>query len=183
MNTKISSVVLAMVAVWLGAYAAQHYMWSAPARVNPLTNFIVLSMLDAQGDTAGTKIYGRDPTPTAAAVPAEDPSTGRSASLYLLENATVHFRVSDEDAAELDNYFTEFRLSFRVYEHGVKNAPLQDNVLLHVVEGGLGQTSIENHTTLQAGIWDLVIAVDYAARPVSSTALGDLIIYIYAEEA
>jgi hypothetical protein len=70
-----------------------------------------------------------------------------------------------------------------VYERGLVNAAPHDNLNLHVVVNGVGQTNIDNSTAvLNAGNdWDPMITLDYTTG--GSAATGNITVNVYAKEA
>jgi hypothetical protein len=182
-KNALSAVALIMVAVWLGAYSAQYYMWTAPFAVKRLTYSITTDNFIENVITTGTKIFGSHPTGTTAAVPAQDASTGDNATLILPENLIVHFTVSDGDAAALANRFKDLTINICVYERGLVNALPHDNLDLQVVVSGVAQTNIDNRTTVLnfENKWDPVITLLYTTGNKSGT--GNIVIGVYAVEA
>jgi hypothetical protein len=174
-----------MMAVWLGAYSVQYYMWTAPAQVSPLTSGIVLQGFTASANSTGTYENGAPPTATTAAIPAQDATTGENATISLTEDAYIYFTITDADAATLDDYFTTLTIRIRLYQRDLVNAPAAADNYLYVVVDSVGQTGIENYSPpLSAAYqWDAVITVSYTTRALAATASDNIYLYIYAKEA
>lgn len=177
----ISVIALSTVAVLLGAYGSQHYIWTAPAQVVPLTNAITTDALNAVTNSSGSENFGSHPTATTAAVPASDNTTGENATITLQENSIIHFMVTDEDAGILDNYFENLTVNICLYERGIVDAPVADNLNLYVVVNGVGQTNIDNQTGIRsAKDWDAVVTLSYNTG--GSAASGNIIVNVCAVE-
>jgi len=172
---------LVMVAVWLGAYSAQYYTWTAPTQVSRLTYNIVVSGFSAPVNTTGSAIFGNHPTATTPAVPAQG-TTGENATIIIGENYIVHFTVTDAEAAQLASHFQELTINIRVYRRGLVNAPAVADNNLYVVSGGVAQTNIDNWTPeLNAAYeWDPVITVNYTTKATAATE--GIAIGIYVKE-
>ncbi len=181
-HAGILAVPLVMVAVVLGAFALQHYTWTVSIQIYPLTNSITTGTLTTSGNSSGSENYGTHPTVAEAAVPAQDASTGDNATITLQRDLTVHFTVTDDDAAVLDNHFTELKINICIHERGKVNAAAADNLNLHVVEGGTGQTDIDNQTGTRSADneWDPVITIEYTTRTVPETTTGNIVVNVSA---
>lgn len=179
----ISTIALAMVVVWLGAYGLQYCIWTASIQVVPLTSSITTSTLSVGVDNSGSENFGSHPTGTTIAVPASDNTTGENATIILQENSIIHFMVTDEDAEILDNYFENLTINICVYGRGGENAPVADNLNLYVVVNSVGQTSIDNQTGVRSADndWDPVITLTCTTG--GSAATGNIVINVYAVEA
>ncbi len=134
MRRGISAVVLAMVAVWLGAYAVQYYTWTSPIQVSPLTCIITTQTFSAPANTSGAVTFGSHPTATEPAVPAQG-TGGENATIIIVENYIIHFAVTDGDAVTLAGHFQELTINIRVYQRGLVNAPAVADNNLYVVRG------------------------------------------------
>ena len=179
----ISAIALAMLVILLGAYGLQYHTWGVSIQVVPLTKSIETDTLSAGVDISGSENYGTHPTEATAAVPASDNTTGENATVILQDNSIVHFMVTDEDAGILDNYFENLTINICVYERGLVNATPHDNLNLHVVVNGVGQTNIDNSTTVlnADNAWDPVITLDYTTG--GSAATGNITVNVCAKEA
>lgn len=172
-----AAVALTFVAIVLGVYAAQLYLWRAPTRVTPMTFNITTVTTPLSAGEAGTIIHGSHPTESLPADPARDAyDPDKKARILLQENCRVVFYVADEDVQALTGSFSDLVVAVSVYATGENaSVPRVDLRNLVLVVDNVAQAGVENTTVVldAARTYDCVLDLDFVtAADLSPGALG-----------